>query len=72
MGKRYKYRTRTLYVRAYETVNHQSYAPFFVYAKGYERIFLLNDELIARSTETEAQSDLDEFARKRGLTEVKQ
>ena len=72
MGKRYKYHKRTLYVKGYETVNHRSYAPFFVDAKGYERIFLLNGELIARSAEAEAQADLDEFARKRELAEVRE
>ncbi|MBR4401051.1 MAG: hypothetical protein IKT09_05085 [Synergistes sp.] len=65
--KRYIYRGREVYVRAYEAVNLTKYAPFFVDRTGHERLFLFNSELTVRDTMEEAQRDLDAFAQKRDL-----
>lgn len=71
MSRRYIYREREVYVRSFTSINMTNYATFFVDRKGYERIFLFNDELRVRHTQEEAQRDLDAFAEKRGLREAK-
>ena len=71
MCKRYLYRNRTLYIKAYQSVNSIAYAPFFIDLKGYERMFLCRGELFTRHKMEDAQADLDAFAQKRGLHEAK-
>lgn len=70
MNNRYMYRGKVLFVKEYQAVNHVRCATFFVDGKGFERAFFFGDELAARATMAEAQADLDEFAKKRGLAEV--
>ncbi len=65
--KRYIYRGREIYVRAYEAVNLTKYATFFVDRTGHERLFLFNGELVIRDSMEDAQRDLDAFAQKREL-----
>ncbi len=71
MGKRYLYRDRILYIKAYQSVNNVNYAPFFIDLKGYARLFLFRGELFIRQRMEDAQADLDAFAQKRGLREAK-
>lgn len=70
--KKYKYRGRLLAVQERELAGEKFFSTAFTDLKGFSRSFFYNSELVKRQTEAEAQADLDAFAARRGLKEVKE
>ena len=70
MAKRYRYKSKVLFVKAYEADNATAYATFFTDKKGIDRAYVTDGLSLGHTSAEKAQYELDQFAAAKGLKAV--